>query len=137
MDFKVSVDIDASPDRVWAVMSDVERWREWTPTIKSIHLFDKPLAVGSRALIRQPKFPPALWKVTAFDRHDFTWRTVAPGIAAVARHWVQPEGRGSRATLSLKFEGLLGPFWGRLTAGLNNRYLGLEAQGLKKRSEER
>ena len=39
-------------------------------------------------------------------------------------------------TLSIHFDGLLGPLWGWLTRRLNERYLGLEAAGLKRRSEE-
>ena len=34
--FSVTVDIPAPPDRVWAVIADVERWPEWTPTVTRI-----------------------------------------------------------------------------------------------------
>jgi len=44
---------------------------------------------------------------------------------------------GSRATLSIRFDGLLAPLVAWLTHRLNNRYLGLEGAGLKRRSEER
>ena len=43
-------------------------------------------------------------------------------------------GNGSRATLSIRFSGLLGPLFARLTRKLNERYLALEASGLKERS---
>jgi hypothetical protein len=46
-------------------------------------------------------------------------------------------GSGSRATLSLQFTGLFGPLAGLLTRGLNDRYLKLEAAGLKRQSEEK
>ena len=47
----------------------------------------RPLAVGSGALIRQPKFPPAWWKVTDLQAdREFTWVSVAPGLRVVARH---------------------------------------------------
>jgi uncharacterized protein YndB with AHSA1/START domain len=52
-DFEISVDIAAPPSRVWSVMSDIERWHEWTSTVTSItRLNDGPLRVGARARIR-------------------------------------------------------------------------------------
>jgi hypothetical protein len=92
--------------------------------------------VGSRAVIRQPKFPPALWKITAIEPgQSFTWISVAPGLRVVARHGVESAGRASRATLSLELQGILGGLFGRLTAGITERYLDFEASGLKARSE--
>jgi hypothetical protein len=42
---------------------------------------------------------------------------------------------GSRATLSVDYKGLFGVLIGRLTKSLNQRYIRLEADGLKRRSE--
>jgi hypothetical protein len=139
MDFELSVDIAAPPDVVWSVMSDAERWHEWTPSVRGIRMLDKgPLAIGSRALIRQPKFPPAVWKVTGLEPgRSFTWKTGAPGMWAYGRHSVAAIPGGSRATLHLHYEGPLGRLLARMTRDITNRYLGYEAAGLKKRSEER
>jgi uncharacterized protein YndB with AHSA1/START domain len=138
MTFEISVDIAAPPDTVWAVMSDAERWHEWTTSVRSIRVLNGPLQVGSRALVRQPNFPPAMWKVVALDPgHSFTWKTGMPGLWVHARHMVAPKNAGTRATLSVRFEGPLGRLVGRLTSEINNRYLALEAAGLKRRSEER
>ena len=53
----VTVDIAASTDRVWDVMSGLQ-WQEWTPTVKSIKRLDPgPFGIGSRVLIRQPGVP--------------------------------------------------------------------------------
>jgi hypothetical protein len=134
----ISVDIQSPPDRVWAVMRDIERWPEWTPTVTSVRQLEPgPLVVGTRALIRQPKLPPAEWKITELDdaNRSFTWITRGPGVQVLARHWVEAADGGSRATLSIEFSGLLGALVARLTHGLNQRYLALEAKGLKQRSE--
>jgi len=132
-----TIDIQAPPEHVWATVRDIEHWSEWTPTVISIHLLDPgPLAVGTRALVRQPKLLPARWQVTELEEgRSFTWITRGPGILVTARHSVERASHDSRVTLSLDFSGPLGPFCARLTHGLNARYLAIEARGLKKRAE--
>jgi carbon monoxide dehydrogenase subunit G len=50
MKIEMSTEIDAPSERVWEVMSDVERWHEWTPSITSIERLDEaPFGAGSRA----------------------------------------------------------------------------------------
>ena len=136
-DFSITVEIDAPKERVWAVMSDVERWAEWTPSVKSIErLVPGPLAVSSRLNIRQPKFPPTIWTVTAMGPgHSLTLKAGSPGVWVIARHWVEPSPNGCRATLSLRFDGVFGGIVGRLTKRLSEQYLQYEATGLKRRSE--
>jgi carbon monoxide dehydrogenase subunit G len=136
--FSITIDIAAPVERVWQVMSDTERWHEWTPSVTSItRLGAGPLDVGSRAIIRQPKFPPALWKVTAIEPgRGFTWVSVAPGLRVIAHHHVEPAVQGSRVTLSLELQGVFGEMFGRLTKDITERHLALEANGLKARSED-
>jgi hypothetical protein len=135
--FNISIEIQAPPHVVWAIMSDVERWHEWTASVTSIRRFDRgPLLPGQRVVIRQPKFPPALWRLTSIhEGRSFEWVSRAPGISVFARHSVEGLDGRSRVTLALEFAGLLGPLFGRMTAGINNRYLKLEAEGLKRRAE--
>ncbi len=134
----VTVDILAPPDRVWAVLLDVEHWPEWTPTITSIKRLDPgPLALGSRTRIRQPRLPGNVWKVTALDesRGIFIWAAHNPGVVVAAGHLVEPTPTGCRVTHSLAFSGFLGPLTGHLLRGFNQRYLTLEADSLKRRCE--
>ena len=136
-DYSISVQIDASPDHVWSVMSDIERWHEWTPTIRSVRRTNAgPFRIGARARVHQPKLPPADWIVTALQEgRGFTWESRAIGTRVVARHQVDPVGNGSRVTLSIRYSGPLGNLIGRLIAGINRRYIALEADGLKRRAE--
>jgi uncharacterized protein YndB with AHSA1/START domain len=136
-EFSTSIDIVAPPERVWQVMTDTDRWNEWTASVTSVkRLGDAPFAVGTKVLIRQPKFPPALWTVTAIEpQRTFTWVSTAPGLRVIGRHSVVPIAGGSRATLSLEMHGLFAGVFGRLTGGITERYVALEANGLKARSE--
>ena len=135
---ETSVTIAADPDAVWAIVRDVERWPAWTASVTEVRRLDAgPFAVGSRVRIRQPRFPPALWTVTALDEaaRSFTWVSRGPGLQVTGFHRVEPAATGSVATLGIEFAGLLGSLWARATGGITERYVGLEAQGLKRRSE--
>jgi uncharacterized protein YndB with AHSA1/START domain len=136
--FTKTVDIDAPPERVWKIMVDVERWPEWTRSVKSVRRLDGgPLAVGSRARISQAKLLPAVWTVTHFDAsRSFTWSAAGPGFRVSGRHSVEAVASGSRVTLTLQFDGLFGSVVARLLRKLNLEYMDLEAAGLKRRSED-
>ncbi len=116
-------------------MTDVERWPEWTASIsRVVPLSPGTLQVGSRLRIHQPKLPPALWWVTELTPGaSFTWVSVAPGVRVTARHTVDTSGDGSCVTLSIHYERLLGRLLARWTRDLNERYLAMEANGLKAR----
>jgi uncharacterized membrane protein len=137
MRFVRTVGIEAAPERVWEVMSDVEAWPSWTASVTSVRLLQPgPFAVGSRALVRQPRLPVATWRVTELvPGRRFVWVARGPGLRTTGRHEVMPDGDGSLVTLTLDQQGPLGGLVGRLTSNLTERYLGLEAEGLKRRSE--
>ncbi|HEX6339056.1 MAG TPA: SRPBCC family protein [Jiangellaceae bacterium] len=139
MRFEASIEIAAPAERVFAVYSDVERWPEWTKSVTSVErLDDGPLRVGSRARIRQPRLPAAVWEVTELvpDR-SFTWVARGPGVVSTGSHVVTPLGGDGRATATASLEqaGLLGPLMGTLTKRLTNEYLDIEVRGLKARCE--
>jgi uncharacterized protein YndB with AHSA1/START domain len=133
--FHTTRHVDAPPERVWDVLTDVARWPEWTPTVTSVErLDDGPLAVGSQVVLRQPRLPKASWTVTeVVAGRRFTWEATSPGIRSVASHEVVTETDGSRVTLELTQHGPMGAVaalaWRRLT----QRYVDLEAESLARR----
>jgi uncharacterized protein YndB with AHSA1/START domain len=142
MQFSITTEVDAPPEVVFAVLVEVERWPEWTPTVTSVERLDGggPLALGGRLRIVQPKVPPAEWTVTAFEPgRGFRLFSRSPGATVEANHWAEPAAGGSRSrvTLSVTFAGFLGRVIGWVMRGLNERYLADEAAGLKRRCEER
>jgi|SRR5580765_1356635 uncharacterized membrane protein len=138
MKFTHSIDINAPPQIVWTIWSDIERWSEWTASITKIQkLAPGPLAVGLRACVRQPKLPVAIWRVTQVEENRrFIWFSTSPGAHVTGIHTIGPCGDGSRATMTLDFAGPLALLFGWLTRSLTQRYLQLEADGLKARSEQ-
>ena len=138
MDYEISIDIDAPPERVWAVLSDVERWHEWNESVMSVErLDDGPLGVGSRAVVKQPRLRPAEFEVTAFEPgRSFAWTSKAPGVTSVGDHRVEPRGEGgSTATLVLRQTGLVAPIIAVLFGRLIRSYVQMEGNGLKRRAE--
>jgi uncharacterized membrane protein len=138
--FRTTIDIKAPPQRVWAVLSDIEGWPDWTASVTSVQRLDRgPLVVGSRARLRQPKLRPAIWQITKVEKNaGFTWTTKSPGLLVTGHHAIEPleKGSASRVTLAVEFAGWLSPLVAWLTRRLNEEYLGIEAAGLKKRSEQ-
>lgn len=133
--FETSHHIDAPVEAVWAVLFDVARWQEWTPTIDSVErLDDGPFVVGSRARVRQPKLPRAEWEVTeVVDGRSFTWEATGPGMRTIARHEVVPDADGCRVTLSIEQTGPMGAVAALVWRRLTQRYIELEAESLDKR----
>lgn len=132
-----SIHIDAPLASVWQVLSDLESWPEWTPTMLQVKRLDTgPAGVGTRAHVRQPRLQPATWEVTEWKPADrFTWVSRSPGSTVTAEHILASEENGCRLTLTVRFQGLVGAVVGALASGLTREYLGLEARGLKKRAE--
>jgi carbon monoxide dehydrogenase subunit G len=130
--FETSRHIEASPDEVWEVLSDVARWPEWTPTVDSVQrLDDGPFTVGSRAKVRQPRLPQAVWHVTEIvDGRSFTWQAKGPGMATIGRHELTPDGDGSLVRLSIEQTGPMGAVAALVWRRLTQRYIELEAESL-------
>jgi len=133
-----SVDVDARPQRVWDVLSDLEAWPERIETVDVVELLTPPpVGTGTRVRLKQPKLPAGTWEITVWDVPSyFEYRQRSGGVTIVAGHRVEALGEGrSRLTLTLEMRGLLVPIVGRLYKGLTDRYLTLEAQGMKRAAE--
>jgi uncharacterized membrane protein len=138
MHFEATTEIGAPSHEVFATYADVEHWPDWTTSVTSVERLDEgPLRVGSRARVRQPRLPTAVWEVTELvPGESFTWVARGPGVLTTGVHRVEPlpEGR-TRVTAILDQGGLLGPVVGRLTKSLTDLYLKTEVRGLKAHCE--
>lgn len=108
MDIKHTLEIAAPLEEVWALTIDVERWPELTPTMISVERLDGgPIELGSRARIKQPGMPSAVWTVTEFEPNQlFAWETKLGTITFRGGHRIETTGQGCRNTLSVDVSGL-------------------------------
>ena len=140
MNTDTSIEIDAEPGVVWDVFADVERWPEWTASVRRLVALDGPgIEVGRRFEITQPRFPKLVWQVTAVEPgRSWTWAQRSPGGTTLATHWVEPlDGGRTLVRQRIDQRGPVGVLVGLLTRRLTRRYLDLEGRGLKAASEAR
>ena len=138
MRFEQSIEIDASQQRVWDVLTDLDAWPRRIETVEAVELLTPaPLTVGSQVRLRQPKLPEGVWDVTVWDAPSyFEWTQKATGATSVAGHRVEALGEGhARLTLTLDMRGFLIPVVAVFYKGLTNRYMTLEAEGMKRAAE--
>jgi len=135
MHLEHSLTIAALPEKVWDVTIDIERWPEWTPTMERVERLESgPFRPGSTARIKQPQFPPTVWRVTALTPgRSFTWETRVRGMYMIASHEVTPAPGGCTSTLRLEIRGLLATLLGPLVRRGALRSMAQENSGLRDR----
>ncbi|HSS97388.1 MAG TPA: SRPBCC family protein [Terriglobales bacterium] len=136
---EAKVKIAASAEEVWNVLSDVERWYEWTASIKSILLLDpKPLHVGSKGLVEQPSFPRTIWQVTELVRNQgFNWEAKSLGAHTIGEHWITPDHQGGvNVVLRVRQTGWLAWIFQGWIGKITREYVAMEAKGLKLKCEQ-
>lgn len=130
--------IHANPAAIWQVLTDVERWPRWTPTVLDVQpLTNHGFNVGSRYRITQPQLRPAVYEVTECVPHQaFTWVQKSPGATMIADHRINAcDGDGAEVELTFTTEGLLGSILGMKYAKLITEYVRTEARSLKAHCE--
>ena len=138
MRFEKSIDIDAPQQRVWDVLSALEAWPQRIETVDTVELLTPaPITKGSRVRLKQPKLPESTWDITVWHAPSyFEWTQKEAGTTSVAGHHVEALGEGrARLTLTLDMRGFLIPIIALFYKKLTNRYMNLEAEGMKRAAE--
>ena len=134
---RASITINAPIDVVWSVFTDVERWPTWASSFTSVELINGPMRLGAKARIRQPRLPTVVWEVTKWEPgRSWTWTATGPGARTEASHNLTASGRGTVAEQSIVSSGPVGRLLAFAWRSLTRRYLAIEAEGLKQRSEQ-
>jgi hypothetical protein len=141
-EIEVAIDIAAPPERVWAIVADLARYREWNPFIPSA---SGQVQVGARLELeirpdggRSMRFRPTV--IVADAGHELRWlgRVGLPGLFDGTHTLrVEPNGQGgSRFVEHESFRGILVPLvWrGNLRRGTERGFAQMAA-ALKARAE--
>jgi len=129
--------IDASPLRVWAILTDLSRYQDWNPLFREAA---GEIAVGRRIFLRaypaggRPmKLRPT---ITAADAGaNLGWAARLPGIlSGEHRFTLRPGNGGTLVVQSETFRGLLVPFSGKALDRAETSFQALNG-ALKARAE--
>jgi uncharacterized protein YndB with AHSA1/START domain len=138
MQFETTVEVKAPESAVWDALTDVQRWPQWTESMRDVRWIDDDgLRVGARARIKQPGTPPLTWTVSEIDAgHAFSWEASSLGVKTVGTHRVTAAGEhGSTLTLGLEQSGALSGVVAALIGARSRKYVQMEADGLKRAAE--
>jgi hypothetical protein len=134
-----TIDIEAAPDRVWEILTDLPRYSQWNPFIREAA---GTVAVGNRLSLRMVRatgkastFRPTV--LTADPGKELRWigRLLVPGIFDGEHRFVLAAANGgTRLTQSEKFGGLLIPFTGKLLNETADSFAALN-KALKEQAE--
>jgi len=134
-----SVDITASPEEVWAVLADLDSYKQWNPFIQSA---SGKLTEGERLTLR---LVPAQGRAMTFRPRVLVaepgvmlrWlgRLIMPGIFDGTHQFALEDlGGRTRLTQSEAFSGILIPFTGKTITRTETDFRNLN-QALKQRVE--
>lgn len=133
MKYETSATTAAEPSRLWSVVTDVARWRDWIDVYQDVRRAEPgPLQVGSSTHVRQRGLAAGDWTVTELDEgRMFAWESKQPGVRILGRHLVTPEpGGGSRLTLQLEIDGFLSGLVSAMYGKRSRAYVDLECRRL-------
>jgi hypothetical protein len=107
----VSCDIQAPPDRIWALLTDADGFPRWNTTVTSLR---GPIALGQTLELKVPSAPTRTFrpKVTAFEPgKSMVWSDgMAPMFKGVRTYTLAPKAGGSTEfTMDEVFSGVMLP----------------------------
>ena len=123
--------VEARPDRVWDVLCDVERWPEWTPTMRQVRQVEgEGFMEGAGFEVRQPGQPARIWRVRSIRPGGFAWEAEGRLGTLRATHRLEADGDRTRNDVSLEADGMLAvlllPLRPMLRAALRREARGLQ-----------
>lgn len=102
---------DASPEQLWATITDIEGWSSWDSEIESTKL-NGPLALGSSFTLKPKGGPKVKLTVEKFSCPTrFADLSHLPLGKMRTVHEFLPTAKGTQITITIQIYGILGFLW--------------------------
>ena len=83
--FRYTVEVFAPPERIWAVLVDVDRWPEWTPTVTRVQRLEEAgVITGYTAQIDPQRYGYGLSAYVHLKIAQAAWKELRTRLLAVA-----------------------------------------------------
>jgi uncharacterized protein YndB with AHSA1/START domain len=128
--------IQASPEIVWDVQTDVNAWKDWQPDISKSQLIG-PLAVNSVFKWRSGGFVVTSTIQEVVPQQRIAWTGRALGSKAMHIWIIKPEKNGTLVNTEESMEGWLISLLKPLMPGFLNKSLDVWLESLKAKAEGR
>ncbi|MEM7535486.1 MAG: SRPBCC domain-containing protein [Chloroflexota bacterium] len=136
--FSASTTINATPETIWAILTDGPSYPEWDPGMIKL---EGTVAAGEKIVAHAKISPDRTFPVTVSNfvpNETMTWSSAMPlGLFSGARTFtLTPKGEGiTEVSVREEFKGLLLPLIGRTIPDLTESFEAFVA-GLKSRAEQ-
>lgn len=136
---EIERDIALPPELLWQVLSDLDSWPAWLPTVDELRAVEpgRPAEVGASYVVEQPGLPQATWTITDWRPGlGFTWESRAAGVRSTGRHDLSATAGGTTVRLSMEWTGPLAGLIRLLYGRKTRRYVSREIEALEMTTED-
>jgi Polyketide cyclase / dehydrase and lipid transport len=104
----------ASPQKIWQLWMDVERWRDWDEAIEWSRL-DGALSPGTKGELKPKQGPKSNFTIAEIEpERKLTDTTKLPGCNLEFIHEIEPCPSGTKITHRIKMTGLTTPLFAQI-----------------------
>jgi hypothetical protein len=135
MKFETQIDIDATPEAVWAVLADGSTWTQWDPNLERIEgTIEEGSTVTVYTKLSKQAFPVKVSEMVAPSRMVWTGGMPLGLFRGVRTFSLEPREGGCRFAMDEVFSGPLLFAMKGMLPDMNPVFRAF-AEGLKKRAE--
>lgn len=112
--FKYSILVDSSQKKVWDLLIDVDKWKDWDTELEKSTLSEK-FSLGAKGVLTPKKGPKLNFHISELTpEKSYTFITKMPIGALEIKRTIESRNEQTEFTDDIKFTGFLKKFFGLL-----------------------